>query len=101
MKKIIALALAAAISVPSAVLAKEAESASVPETLFANERNEEPLYEKGNFSNSFTEVEHRNNSRAWREGMVGGNGETGFVTSGSPYTDTIIYQHMYFNYPSS
>lgn len=36
MKKIIALALAAAISVPSAVLAKEAESASVPETLFAN-----------------------------------------------------------------
>ena len=32
MKKIIALALAAAISVPSAVLAKEAESASVPET---------------------------------------------------------------------
>ena len=96
MKKIIALALAAAISVPSAVLAKEAESASVPETFFANERNEEPLYEKGNFSNSFTEVEHRNNSRAWREGMVGGNGETGFVTSGSPYTDTIIYQHMYF-----
>ena len=101
MKKIIALALAAAISVPSAVLAKEAESASIPETFFANERNEEPLYEKGNFSNSFTEVEHRNNSRAWREGMVGGNGETGFVTSGSPYTDTIIYQHMYFNYPSS
>ena len=37
MKKIIALALAVAISVPSAVLAKEAESASVPETLFANE----------------------------------------------------------------
>ena len=101
MKKIIALALAAAIFVPNAVLAKEAEPASAPETLFENERKEEPLYEKGNFSNSFTEVEHRNNSRAWREGMVGGNGETGFVTSGSPYTDTIIYQHMYFNYPSS
>ncbi|MCH5213249.1 MAG: glycoside hydrolase N-terminal domain-containing protein, partial [Oscillospiraceae bacterium] len=40
-------------------------------------------------------------SRSWRDGMVSGNGETGYVTSGEPYSDAFIFQHMYFNYPSS
>lgn len=59
------------------------------------------MYQKGNFASSYNEIGHDPNSRAWRDGMVGGNGETGFVTSGSPYSDVFIFQHMYFNYPSS
>ena len=30
----------------------------------------------------------------WQEGMVGGNGKTGFITSGDPYDDVIIYQNI-------
>jgi hypothetical protein len=62
------------------------------------------LYEKGNFATSYNEIVSRksnSSSRAWRDGMVSGNGEVGYVTSGSPYSDTFIFQHMYFNYPSS
>ena len=33
--------------------------------------------------------------------MVGGNGLEGFITSGSPYSDTIIYQNMHFIMPNS
>ena len=33
--------------------------------------------------------------------MVSGNGENGYVTSGSPYTDSFIFQYMWFNFPSA
>lgn len=62
---------------------------------------EKHMYDKGNFVNSYTEIGHDPDSRSWRDGMVGGNGETGFVTSGSPYSDVLIYQNMYFNFPSA
>ena len=32
--------------------------------------------------------------------MVSGNGENGYITSGSPYTDSFIFQYMWYNYPS-
>lgn len=86
MKKITALMVTAAMLMPTAVFAEEQTGHE---------------YEKGNFVNSYSEIGHDPNSRAWRDGMVGGNGETGFVTSGSPYSDVLIYQHMYFNYPSA
>ncbi|MDO4562405.1 MAG: glycoside hydrolase N-terminal domain-containing protein [Clostridia bacterium] len=87
MKRFMVLLLTAAMAMPGAVSAQE--------------KDVKHLYQKGNFSHSYSEVGHNPESRAWREGMVGGNGETGFVTSGSPYSDTIIYQHMYFNFPSA
>ncbi|WP_426250399.1 glycosyl hydrolase family 95 catalytic domain-containing protein [Paenibacillus pabuli] len=37
----------------------------------------------------------------WRDGMVSGNGENGYVTAGSPYSDTFIFQNMWFNFPSA
>lgn len=58
------------------------------------------LYEKGNYAATYTEVPASNPGRAWRDGMVSGNGENGYVTSGSPYSDTFIFQYMWFNYPS-
>ncbi|MBW5445191.1 hypothetical protein GE107_03825 [Cohnella sp. CFH 77786] len=58
------------------------------------------LYDKGNYAGTYTEVPASNPGRAWRDGMVSGNGENGYVTSGSPYSDTFIFQYMWFNYPS-
>ncbi|GMK40933.1 lectin [Paenibacillus sp. CCS19] len=59
------------------------------------------LYDKGNYASTYTEIPAFNPGRAWRDGMVSGNGENGYVTSGSPYADTFIFQYMWFNYPSS
>lgn len=62
------------------------------------------LYNKGNFVNSYNPIISRHqssSSRAWRNGMISGNGEIGYVTSGEPYNDAFIFQHMYFNYPSA
>lgn len=58
------------------------------------------LFKKGNYANSYTEVPISNPGYAWRDGMVSGNGENGYVTSGSPYSDSFIFQYMLFNYPS-
>jgi hypothetical protein len=58
------------------------------------------MYEKGNYANTYTEVPSSNPGLAWREGMISGNGENGYITSGSPYTDSFIFQYMWFNYPS-
>jgi alpha-L-fucosidase 2 len=36
----------------------------------------------------------------WRDGMVTGNGEQGAVCSGSPYSETLIYQTMFLIMPT-
>ncbi|KRE47039.1 glycosyl hydrolase family 95 catalytic domain-containing protein [Paenibacillus sp. Soil522] len=58
------------------------------------------IYRLGNYANTYSEVPASNPGRAWRDGMVSGNGENGYVASGSPYSDTFIFQNMWFNYPS-
>ena len=58
------------------------------------------MYEKGNYANTYKEVPTINSGLAWREGMISGNGENGYITSGSPYTDSFIFQYMWYNYPS-
>ncbi|MDO4562585.1 MAG: glycoside hydrolase N-terminal domain-containing protein [Clostridia bacterium] len=40
-------------------------------------------------------------NRNWCEGMVSGNGESGVITSGVPYSDTLIYQNISFNMPNN
>lgn len=55
------------------------------------------MYEKGDYANTFTEVPISNPGYEWREGMVSGNGENGYITSGSPYKDSkdsFIFQNM-------
>lgn len=58
-------------------------------------------YKMGSFSRIFFELPQTNPGLEWREGMVSGNGEEGFVTSGAPYEDTFIFQNMWFSYPSA
>lgn len=42
----------------------------------------------------------KNRTSSWREGMVSGNGRQGVITSGSPYSDTMIFQHIHFIMPN-
>ena len=44
--------------------------------------------------------ETSNKTSAWREGMISGNGLQGVVTSGAPYSDSLIFQNMHFILPN-
>ena len=63
-------------------------------------RNRNHRYLKGNHAFTWTEVPPTNPGYAWRDGMVSGNGENGYITSGSPYSDTFTFQYMWYNFPS-
>lgn len=92
MKKILSAALASVLAASAIIPA-----AQIP----AHAQEEERMYKKGNYATTYTEVPASNPGRTWRDGMVSGNGLNGYVESGSPYTDTFIYQYMWFNYPSA
>lgn len=56
---------------------------------------------KASYSELYYELsESSNNLETWREGMVSGNGMQAVITSGAPYSDTMIYQNMHFNLPN-
>ncbi|MGN1328476.1 MAG: glycosyl hydrolase family 95 catalytic domain-containing protein [Eubacterium sp.] len=57
---------------------------------------------KISYSEKYTELSDniRNETDSWRQGMVSGNGLQGFVESGSPYSDTFIFQNMHFIMPN-
>lgn len=42
----------------------------------------------------------KNSTDSWRQGMVSGNGRQGVITSGSPYSDTLIFQNIHFIMPN-
>jgi hypothetical protein len=58
-------------------------------------------YAKGNHAITYTDIPAKNPGFAWHDGMVSGNGLNGYVTSGSPYDDVFIFQHMFLNFPSA
>lgn len=57
---------------------------------------------KISYSTKYTELsaKKKNSTKAWRQGMVSGNGLQGVITSGSPYSDTLIFQNMHFIMPN-
>ena len=57
---------------------------------------------KISYSNDYKELSQtkKNSTNSWRHGMVSGNGMQGFVESGSPYSDTFIFQNMHFIMPN-
>jgi len=61
-------------------------------------------YSREIVSESFTDIisnhPYTKTESGWRDGMVTGNGENGVVCSCSPYSETLIYQNMYFIMPS-
>ena len=94
-KKSLALLLAAAMVIGSpspAVYAKTSEELAI--NVQAQESSNEDTTKC--FNENWTEV----TGDGWRDGMISGNGENGVVTTGSPYGDRLIYQYMYFSFPS-
>lgn len=57
---------------------------------------------KMSYSSLYYEVspDEMNATDTWRQGMISGNGLQGVITSGSPYSDTLIYQNMHFILPN-
>lgn len=57
---------------------------------------------KISYSEKYTELsaKKKNKTKCWRQGMVSGNGLQGFIESGSPYSDTFIFQNMHFIMPN-
>ena len=57
---------------------------------------------KISYSSLFYEInpDEKNETDTWRQGMISGNGLQGVITSGSPYSDTLIYQNMHFILPN-
>lgn len=57
---------------------------------------------KASYSELYYEVSQtsENVTDTWRQGMISGNGLQGVITSGSPYSDTLIYQNMHFIMPN-
>lgn len=69
----------------------------------AQEESGKEYSESGIYSKSWYEIPNDSSgvgSRAWREGMITGNGENGVITSGAPYRDTMIFQYLYFCFPT-
>ncbi len=57
---------------------------------------------KASYSELYYELNEnkKNVTDTWRQGMISGNGMQGVITSGSPYSDTLIYQNMHFIMPN-
>ena len=92
--KFIAIALCGAIVAGFAGCSGNIES-GVIDSLFTDSS-------KISYSLSYKELKSskKNSTSAWRQGMVSGNGMQGFVESGSPYSDTFIFQNMHFIMPN-
>lgn len=91
MKEFISLCIAAILLLSLAACAKT--DTDVSDIFDSNE--------KISYSTTFKELSKiKNKTSAWRQGMVSGNGMQGFVESGSPYSDTLIFQNMHFIMPN-
>ena len=52
------------------------------------------------YASTWKEVKLSTADVNWRDGMVGGNGKTGFITNGSPTSDVITYQDIDYLMPT-
>lgn len=94
LKKVICTALCGAIILSFSACTGKVKTAEI-EKLFTN-------LSKISYSEKYTELSavKKNNTKKWRQGMVSGNGMQGFIESGSPYSNTFIFQNMHFILPN-
>lgn len=94
-KKICSIALCGAFIFTLSACGSTEKENTVAETLFTD-------MNKISFSENYTELSEKkkNKTKSWRQGMVSGNGLQGFIESGSPYSDTFIFQNMHFIMPN-
>lgn len=95
LKKVISVLLCGIIVFSMASCAKTTASTEIISSLFTD-------LSKVSYSMDYTQLKDNktNKENSWRQGMVSGNGMQGFITSGSPYEDTFIYQNMHFIMPN-
>lgn len=96
LKKVISVLLCGVtIGCSMASCAKTTVSTEIISSLFTD-------LSKVSYSMDYTQLKDNktNKENSWRQGMVSGNGMQGFITSGSPYEDTFIYQNMHFIMPN-
>lgn len=93
MKKVLALALCAVTVASLAACGKTITESEL--TMFSD-------LSKISYSRKYTVLKDskKNKTKAWRQGMVSGNGLQGFVESGAPNEDTFIFQNMHFIMPN-
>ena len=72
-------------------------------SLFACKKDEVLDYSslKVSYATTYKEVKLSTADKNWRDGMVGGNGITGFITNGAPQEDVITYQNIDYVMPTS
>ncbi|MBE5763439.1 MAG: hypothetical protein E7338_04375 [Clostridiales bacterium] len=73
-------------------------------TIFAckkDDTKQEFASQKVVYASTWKEVKLSTTEKNWRDGMVGGNGKTGFITNGSPSSDVITYQNIDYLMPTS
>lgn len=73
-----------------------------PVNTFENSKDLFSDITKASYSELYYEISQnsKNVTDTWRQGMISGNGIQGVITSGSPYSDTLIYQNMHFIMPN-
>lgn len=93
-KKLLCFALSAILIFTLGACAKP-QNSNINMDIFKNKS-------KISYSEKYTQLKakKRNKTKAWRQGMVSGNGLQGFVESGAPYEDTFIFQNMHFIMPN-
>ena len=76
---------------------------SISISLFACKKDEVLDYSslKVSYATTYKEVKLSTADKNWRDGMVGGNGITGFITNGAPNEDVITYQHIDYVMPTA
>lgn len=91
-KKLLCAALAGCLLVPLASCG--AQKADISDIFDSNE--------KISYCTTYDELSETktNKTKTWRQGMISGNGLQGVITSGSPYSDTLIFQNMHFILPN-
>lgn len=73
-----------------------------PVDIFENSKDLFTDASKASYSELYYELsqKEKNETDTWRQGMISGNGMQGVITSGSPYSDTLVYQNMHFIIPN-
>lgn len=91
-KKLLCAALAGCLLVPLASCGTQ--KADISDIFDSNE--------KISYCTTYDELSETktNKTSTWRQGMISGNGLQGVITSGSPYSDTLIFQNMHFILPN-
>lgn len=94
LKVIICMLMIVCLAVPFVSCSTAPEAADIA-TLFENTT-------AFSYSTDYTELKANktNSTNDWRQGMISGNGLQGVITSGAPYSDSLIFQNMHFILPN-